>query len=705
MKNPFDQFDNPPQPVLKSVNPFDQFDTQGVSGGTNQQILSGNSLRGMGNSSLDVLDNGSNGYHPSPLVDVAGSIAGSGAPKGVADALGAVPDAMNLVSKVPNYLEDKARSWTNTDLSPEEKQLRNQRQATYLPNEIGNLLSSSNIKSAINPALYQPQTSEGQHAANLAEGATSGALLGGPTNVGANAIIGGASAGGADVGNTMFQGNKYQPYISGGMSLAAGLGAALGHGIVNPAIFGDTGKALANVTEEQYAQAQALQQQAARQGTPITSAEAIARSQGGNAPLMNIQAKVEGAAPPQSAIGQMLQQRPASNDAAINGVTQSIAPGISDPNTMVKLPYNVQKTASGVMDDVTKQRSTQTSPLYNAATAQQITPGAFDDNLASINSKLAEIGTTSEAGGKLQDIQKQIIANSPQTQSIPTGILDSNGKPIMRTVSTTATIGPINQIFKETRNTLEKSANIPGAVGSAVKGVVTPENTALGAALSGMSEPLQQANALHANLSDTLVNPVSYGPVGKLANSSTDIQNPVAGQWSDFVKNDNANPAKIAEATSQMYAKDPQTTANLLGAGLQTEWNKANPVIQGGGRDINAGAKYATAIDTPKIAAMVQSVSPQFQQQYGGLIDALHAQGQRISPVATGTAPPLHYTNPLTYGPVLAHKVTNNRGVNALSDALADPNNGVQKLRALAGKTPSVNPYALAAGLALRNSQ
>lgn len=616
--------------------------------------------------------------------DIFRSIESSGVPKGIANLAGAPVDVYNafanLGAKGGEYIGKGIRSvMGKPDLTPEQEQAIRASVQQDIPQPF--LPSSQDVKDAMQKHIapfYQPQTPYGRYADKIAEYGT-GMAAGPAEGLGSRLAVGAGAAIGDETLGEAYKGTPYEGWARLAGSFLGGGGTAFLANTLKSTPATQAKNALEGATPEHFAQAEQLQKDAAAMGSPITSAEAMSQVMGGNPDLMKLQAKAEGTKAGKELITPVIKGRPEANATMITGANQELGSGIADANTMVKLPYDVQKTANSALQNVKDARSAETGWLYNEAQKQSVSPEAVKPILDNIDSKIQEIGATTQGGQELARLRQQITGNM-------------------------GNLGQLNQVYKEARDTLAKRGDMPGAFGSTVKGVIAPTNSGLGSVLEGQSPELQQANALHAELSHSIVNPVEYGPIGKLANSNPDLKNALSNQWSAVINSQNTTPDKITEAISQMAAHDHSVAQNMAASGLQNEWMKASKLTENG-PNVNAGAKWAATVDTPNVKAVFAGLpnGDKAYQGYKKMLTILQAQGQRVDPALLAkegmTARDLIAAAKSPAATAIAgiHAITG-AGDRALAQAMVSPN-GVAKLRALAG----MNAYSPKADALIRS--
>lgn len=123
-----------------------------------------------------------------------------------------------------------------------------------------------------------------------------------------------------------------------------------------------------NLTPEQWKQAQALTDDAAKMGSPITGAEAIAQVAGKNS-LQDIQRVVEQSKKGAPIIQPMMNQRPQANEAMFQNQVNAIAPMPANP---AATPVNLQQTASNALTSARQAGNEAAGPFYEAAAQAKV---------------------------------------------------------------------------------------------------------------------------------------------------------------------------------------------------------------------------------------------------------------------------------------------------------------------------------------------
>lgn len=221
--------------------------------------------------------------------------------------------------------------------------------------------------------IYKPQRASGR----IADLATQVAVTGGGASPRAltQGLAMGVGAGGAQELARTVTSNPLVLAASGFAGGVAGAAPFMLRGV--PAA--NINHALKNVSDDQLQQAQALMDDAAAIGSPITGAEAIAKVSGKNA-MSDIQRVVEQSQRGGPVMQPMMNARPEANRNAFASAADASVGRM--PALPERIPAKLEGAAASAIDAVRKAGNAAAKPDYDAARTQRIPPPAWDSVMA-----------------------------------------------------------------------------------------------------------------------------------------------------------------------------------------------------------------------------------------------------------------------------------------------------------------------------------
>lgn len=433
-------------------------------------------------------------------------------------------------------------------------------------------------------------------------------------------------AGGAGATGVMFPGGPVANFVGGvSGSLASEVGGQLTEGtplekwarIIPGLIGGYAGSKLTNmgvasnaeqllnratstVKPEQWSAAMRLQAQAAARGTPITSAEALAQVQGGNAALMGVQRNIENMQNTAPTMSQFMAQRPAANQAAAGSALDDIAPRSASP---FETGPRVQAAAKQTVKDVRGVINAATEPAYKAASAALIP----DEQFAAISADPA-----------FQKYLAQVRAD------------DLLGPPIKDLPDNS--VGVVNAVKKEMGETAKNYAkptapNTSNERAMRLEGVQKP----MVAAAREASPEYDIALDIQESARRSQLDPLKRAPTGQLAKTD---------DWerqAKIILNETPGSEKdVAQAVKNIMARDPEAMTGLLRMKLEDTYNSALSNVKGNNEQLRAanfvGKLGANPQAMKSLEATIRAL-PNGDTQWAGfrrLLDVFEAQGQRL---------------------------------------------------------------------------
>ena len=520
------------------------------------------------------------------------------------------------------------------------------------------------------------------------------------------------------VGQTMVYpgGTMLQKVVTGG---AAGLSgeAARASGVENPLLLGvvqmlggtaaslpfilrsvpaeNINQALKNVTPDQLARAQQLMNDAARMGSPITGAEAIAQITGKNS-LQDIQRVVESSKQGAPIMQPMMNQRPDAARKTFADVADRIGPM---PQSPAQTPVKLQEAAQSALTEARRAGNTRADPFYKRAETQSAPlqewqalrqNAAVDKALNAVkNDPIWGVSKEPEGSIRWLDAAKRWIDDQAQ------GAQPSESR-----------------IWKDA-------------------------NTALKAVADRASPDYAQARAIVAQNQRDVVQPMRNSPVGDIAETGAapGQQRPPAEtmmvQQSGILMPESPralNPKTIRESIATLNAQDPNAARDFARQNIQAIFNESTQKLQGGANQWGA-AKFASKIagnvdeqqmlsQRDNLQALIESVGgPQAWRGFNRMLEVFEAQGKRHAPGSQtefnkqisgdlsqgglGTVPALVASPQRALSVVADYYDRFRYGKNTaeMAEILTNPQS-VEKMRMLARESPSSSKaLALTAGI------
>lgn len=448
---------------------------------------------------------------------------------------------------------------------------------------------------SVTGAFPKPQTRAGEYAQTIGE-FVPGALMGPGgvvRNIAAFGVVPGIAseaAGGATKGTAL------EPWARGGAALASGVGAAV---LTAPrTAAGAVSRAAGDIDQATLQQAEALFQEAAAMGAPITRAEAIQHVTGGATGMGNLQRVVEG----QGGMKPFFAQRAAGNEAAMGRVVDSITPAAPNPSTIGPA---VGGAAEGTINDVRGAINAASEPFYQASANVRLTPQEM--------AQVRALPGYPEA--------RNAVRSDPQLARYVQGLPDDSVgflnevKKYLDTAAENAA-APVNQ-----QRNMQRSAGY-GNDATAVRGIAENASPDYAAALGIQSQARER-----------YLQPLLDGPLGKIASRDTTTQKAISVL---FPNNPLPNSAQeIETAVRAVSQRNGYAARNLVRAHLESVWNEATQNLASGVNSYG-GAKFAAVVrGNPQQAANLEAAIralPNGNQIWPGvdrLLTVLEAQGQR----------------------------------------------------------------------------
>lgn len=420
-------------------------------------------------------------------------------------------------------------------------------------------------------------------------------------------FVGGVTGGVASEGaGQLTEGTAIEPWAR----IIAGLIGGVGGSMATNRIAASNAEQLINkatqqITPDDWNAAMALQSEAARRGTPITSAEALAQVQGGNRTLMSLQRSVEQMPDSAPQMDQFMAARPGANRAATDAQLTQIAPRQIGPT---ELGPQIQQGAQGYLDDIRQGINAQTDDLYTLARDAALP----DDVFQRLNAD--PVFQQHLAAVRNEPLLNRRIADLPDNS-----------------------VGVINQV-KKSMDEAQAGFSNP------MRETYSPER---GSNLGDVQRPMVQSAREAAPTYDialdtqerlrrTQLAPAERAPIGQLAQTADAKQQAGILLPKDALK---ASPEQIGGTVRELVDQG-QTAAvqDLLRLKLQDTFDSALSNVKGTTEQYR-GAQFANNLlknnnQAQSLEAAIRAL-PNGDTQWTGfrrLLDVFEAQGQRLLP-------------------------------------------------------------------------
>jgi hypothetical protein len=349
-------------------------------------------------------------------------------------------------------------------------------------------------------------------------------------------------------------------------------------------------KGLRGVTPEQMKLAQALQNDSARMGAPITGAEAIAQVTG-NKSLLGTQRFVENAQDSQPIMNQFMVSRPAGQRQAFETAVQNIGPQPSSAT-----PLNLRNAAGELISGAEKSLTENVKPMYNRAGNLAVYPEPTVLSNPKIQEAIDKVTATAEYGVKGGN------PNQFETLIAAKKYLDDEYK------------GQMNAVTGLKKGAGEITATAANELSNYLK-----ENS-----------PAYKQGAYNYQTAQTQqLNPIRQGPVGQIAEGADAAQvlmpkAPVALYGKD-----------ITRAVDLLRRKDPEAVPAFVRQQLEANFNEAAQNLQSGPNQFG-GPKFVANVAGNKQqrdnlrTLITESSGMQAYLGFEKFMDTMEAQGQRL---------------------------------------------------------------------------
>jgi len=356
-------------------------------------------------------------------------------------------------------------------------------------------------------------------------------------------------------------------------------------------------KGLRGVTPEQSRLATALMQNSARQGAPITGAEAIAQVTG-NKSLLGTQRFVENAQDSQPIMNQFMTQRPAGQRQAFEAAVQNVGP---QPTSAT--PLNLQTAAENLIGGARQSLTQNNDALYKQAGRVNVYPAPAIFANPRIEEAINEVTKNAKygvKGGSPTSFETLIAAKKYLDDEYSTQMSGATGLQVGASAITQSAKNELNDYLKQNSPQYKRGA-------------------------ANYETALSQQ-----------INPIVQGPVGQIAGGADAAQvlmpkAPVALYGKD-----------ITRAVDLLRRKDPEAVPSFVRQQLEANFNEAAQNLQSGPNQFG-GPKFVANIAGNKQqrdnlrTLIMESSGMQAYQGFEKFMDTMEAQGQRL-PANSATA-------------------------------------------------------------------
>jgi len=719
LANFFDQFDDRSKPASSQPNFFDQFDMQATA---------------------PTPAPATPASKPSVIRDMAASIP-TGLARGAAETAMLPVTIHRMGEAAGDYMANGADHLIRAIFgmparTPEDDARIREAREGSLSGKLSGVINGAQdaARGFMDEHLYEPQTIPGHFAETVAEFAVPG---GGPSRATrlaegagrkavsyAGDLLRGAIAPGvaSEAAGQLTDGTALEPYARIAGAVGGNVGSAVTAARTPESVLA---RALGDADAIDWDAATRLQNNST--GIRLTGPEAIAQAQGGATALPNLLRLTEGSNEGRAVTAPFFAARPQQVDDAVNSVLDRIAPQSENPSV---LGPRVSEAASNAIRDVEQQRTAAVRPSYTAAATDTVP----EDVISGILQRIDDAAGADDTGiiaGSLGELRRRLIAEParPGTPAVRTPVTGPDGQTTRYTMMPAVpatTERPITDI--ENLDRVRKYYRDRMALPQIGQDAITKEqNAAVTSILDMLDEAMTNASANFAagkrqygELSRDLVQPVTEGPLGRVAaadgtSAAGDAlipRNPLSG-----------SAGETTDAMGRLLAQDPESTPALVRQTLADRYARASTETQEGSREF-AGAKFRKDVagNGPRDAvldAVLRSLPDQTAAtQMPELLDVLQATGRR-KPIGSATEfnraanadlsqAPLAQRAANAVGTLGASFITNagdalrraalGRNIVTLADMFTDPRS-VELIREAAARgTPNRLPAAVARG-------
>lgn len=447
--------------------------------------------------------------------------------------------------------------------------------------------------------LYQPQTVPGQYANTAAEFLP--ASIAGPGGPVSNAVkFGLVPSVVSETAGQVTKGTSLETPARVGGALVGGAAASLA---TRPDRVSQTIRSQLpeGVTPQMVNQAEALINDAARQGIQLSWPEAL--SQVAQRPVLtNTMRHVEASPSSEARMAEFFGQRPQQVDQAAGAQFRAVAPGNPAPSTIGPAAGRAAETT---INDVRDIINTRTEPFYTAASTVRLTPQEMQ--------QVRALPGYQEA--------RDAVRGDPQLNRYVAQLPEDS-------------VGFLNEVKKyldqQAQNAARPLAQNPNMQRAAGYGQDAAAARRIGI---NASPEYEVALNVQEQTRRQFLEPLLQGPLGKLADRDITTKKAINAL---FPTNPLPNSAdEISTAVSALVQRSPRAARDLVRAHMEGVFNEASQALQSGANQAG-GAKFrAVLVGNPQQAANLEAAVralPNGDQTWAGInrfLDILEATGTR----------------------------------------------------------------------------
>ena len=479
--------------------------------------------------------------------------------------------------------------------------------------------------------VYRPQTGPGRIADLTAQ-----TLVSGPGSLVQKGVMG-ASAGVAGEAARTVTENPIA--IAVFQMLGAGAGAL--PFILRSVPAQNIEKAISGISEQQLKQAQGLMDDAAKAGTPLTGAEAIAQVTGKNT-LQDIQRVVESSQKGGPIIQPTMNARPGATRAAVEQQLDRVAPYPQSPS---RTPVRLQEAAEKAITIARQEGNTRARPYYEAAGEKILSP-------AQASATVFESGLNDAISKVIRDPLSSAFGKPPNSVAA----IDA-AKKYLDDIAGSARLRGENELASNAVN----ASSAAKFVGDAA------------------SDQYAKARAIVAENRREVVNPMQQSPVGDIAaTKGIPAEQAMAAQGQILMPQAPRalNPVTIRSTVETISKQDPGAARDFVRQNIQAIFDESAQKLSAGANQWG-GPKFASQIagnprQKENLQALVESVSDkQTWNGFNRMLEVMEAQGKRHAP-GSQTAQNLRIEGELSgagLGAIPAYAASPNRIMSVVADA------------------------------------
>ena len=362
-------------------------------------------------------------------------------------------------------------------------------------------------------------------------------------------------------------------------------------------------QATRNVTPQQMKMADDLVRESYRLGSPITGAEALAKTTGAS-PLTAVQRVVENLPQSSETMASFMGKRPQANEQMIANALRNISPNQPTSATPVSLQQAGQQVVRGAEQGVTKS----VEPFYQQGVnqMQNVQAGKV---LPVMPTEVAALQRNPAIDDAINHVIKDKYSGATGLPATSPQVLDAAKKYL--DAQYTKFTDPLAGSLDKT-----KAANAWGG------------SRELDSYLSSKSSAYAQGSKNYEVAQKTQIQPMKAGPVGQIAEGKVGAETLMPNKPVSLY------PADIKRTVELLRRKDPSSVPDWTRQQLEGIFNETGQNLQNGPNQFG-GAKFASTIQGNKqqkanLQTLIQeSAGMQAYQGFERVLNNLEAQGTR----------------------------------------------------------------------------